>query len=304
MISEINKRIRSGDAIVLTDAEFTEKIGSGHELSLSDVDVVTVELHSPMSGTAAMLCVPVTGRGIFTRAKKIWLNGTPGFPGPAPNERLGEVDTLIFAGQAARDKQNGYNSAKLFFDMIKREEVQVECLSQEGDTYRNTFTLDQIPFARMYVYNCFFDGLPVTDENRQRIPNRHFNTISTGSKVLLNKALGIVIGYGSRSSPERPSLSMAADMFKMDPDAMVSSENASGPVIENSLTLAIPVLDEGVLKDLSAWLTGRNFGRSQKSLTVPEIEMARYLKELIIRGNFLLTKSDEVGPSAFERVNP
>lgn len=302
-ISEINKRIRSGDAVVLTDAEFIEKIGSGHELSLSDIDVVTVELHSPMSGTAAMFCVPVAGKGIFTRAKNIWLNGIPGFPGPAPNERLGEVDTLVFAGQAARDKQNAYNGAKLFFDIIKREEIHVECLSQERDTYRSTFTLDQIQFARMYVYNCFFDGLPVTDENRQPNPNRHFSTIGTGSKVLLNKALGIVIGCGSRSSSERPSLSMAADMFDMDPETMASSENASEPVIKNSLTVAVPVLDEGILKDLSAWLMGSNFERSQEGLSVPEIEMARYLKELIIKGNFLLTKSDEVEQSALERVH-
>lgn len=299
-ISSINEKIGVGKAVVLTDIELKEIILGGREPGMADVDVVTISWHASMQGTAAMLCVPVAERGVFTRAKKIWLNGVPGLPGPAPNERLGVVDTLIFAGQSVSDKQNAYNGARLFFDLLNKKEIQVECLSEEGGNFKSTFTVDKLLFARMYVYNCFFNGLPKADAVGQYNPNRHFETIGPGSKVLLNKARGIVIGDGTRSSPERRSLSLAADMFDMDPDTMVSSENSSEPVIRNSIALPIPILNEGILMDLSAWLMERNLERSGDVLRVPETEMARFLKELIVRGDFLLTKSAEVEPSALE----
>ena len=155
-ISHINNKIKNGKATVLTDQELLKEVREGRSPKLPDIDIVTTSCQFPSSGMAAMLCVPVTGRGVFTRAQKIWLNGILGFPGPAPNERLGVVDTLIFADQPAGDPQADYNGAQLLLDIIDRKKIRVECISVEGGTYENSFTLDQVEFARMYVYNSFF----------------------------------------------------------------------------------------------------------------------------------------------------
>ena len=296
-VSLLNRKIKEGKALVLSDSEFVHEIRAGHRFGVADVDVVTVAWNSAITGTAVMLCVPVTKRGVFTRAGKIWLNGVPGFPGPAPNERLGVVDTLIFAEQLSRDTQTHYNGAMLFVDLMRKGEVEVECLSEEGDTYRNTVTLDQLQFARMYIYNCFVCGLPGGVEKVTPHACHHLAPVVTGSKILLNRAPGIVIGSGTRSAPGRRSLSLSAEMFEMDPEVMSRTGGGAETGITNSIALAIPVLDEEGLRDLSSWLLAGRFAGQREDLQGRESDMSRSLKELVLKGSFLLTGFDMKSPA-------
>lgn len=261
-IPEINARIMAGEATVLTAAEL------GRETA-DHADVVTIAFQAPLSGSSAMLVVPVAGRGVFTRAAKIWLNGIQGFPGPAPNERLGLVDTLIFADQKSKDAESKYSGSELLADIVEKKEIKVECISVEGDTYESEFTIEQVQFARMYVYNSFLPTSP---------SGAHFATIRTGSRVLLNKAQGTVIGSGTRSSPERRSLSLTAEMFDMDSSLL----RGDGGGVSNSVALAIPVFDGTVLASLIAW--SEEHGGAN--------DAAEHLKELIQSKEFLLTDSD------------
>lgn len=285
-ISSINKKIKEGSAVVLTEMEFIEEIQDGHKLNASDIDVVTTACCAETSGTAAMISVPVTGRGVFTRAHRVWLNGVLGYPGPAPNERLGLVESLVFASQPADDKGNNYNGAKLFLDILRRKEIHAACLSLEGDIYETSFHLDEIEFARMYIYNCFFKKLSPEDKTSSK--TSHLKTIRCGSKILINKAPGVVTGSGTGSAPEHRALSVAADMFGMDPKDMEESETG----IKNSIVLAIPVITEGVLKDLAACLMEERGRKSEDSIDIPEKAAAEYLKQCIQKGEFLLISSD------------
>jgi uncharacterized protein (DUF39 family) len=289
-ISFINKKIEDGKAVILTETEFLEEIRKGYRFKLSDVDVVTTAFHAETSGTAAMLVVPVAERGIFTRAKRIWLNGVLGFPGPAPNERLGLVDTLIFADRVADDERGNYSGAELIAGIVNREKIQVECLSVEGDTYESSFTLDQVEFARMYVYNSFINRFYA--ENQTSLKTSHLKTIRAGTKILLNRAKGIVIGCGTRSAPQCRSLSFAADMFEMAPECMRQSETDRGMSIINSVTLAIPVLTEDILNDFADCLMEGRHREFERSAFNLEEALAEYLKRLIETGEFLLTSSD------------
>jgi uncharacterized protein (DUF39 family) len=291
-VSLINRKIGEGKAVVLSDLELVRKIRAGQHIGVSDIDVVTASWNAVIAGTAVMLCVPVAKRGIFTRARRIWLNDVPGFPGPAPNERLGLVDTLIFAGQLSRNKQTDYDGASLFVDILRKEKVEVECLSEEGDTYRNTFTIDQLQFARMYIYNCFLDRSPAGDGRTIGNTRRHLLPVAVGSKALINRAIGIVVGSGSQSTPERRALSLAADMFGMDPEVMIGAVDKAGKAITNSIALAIPVLSEEGLGDLALWLLADKFAGREEGLHSPENDMAQYLKELVAKGGFFLTDSD------------
>ncbi|MFH1932947.1 MAG: homocysteine biosynthesis protein [Pseudomonadota bacterium] len=289
-ISHINHKIKNGEATILTDEELVEGVQKGRDFKLSDVDVVTTSCQVASSGAAAMLCVPVAGQGVFTRAKKIWLNDVPGFPGPAPNERLGLVDTLVFADQQAIDRQGNYNGAKLIWDIIRREEIQVECLSVEGDTYESSFTLDQVEFARMYVYNSFFKKLCA--QNKSASKNNHLKTIRAGSKILLNGAKGIVVGCGTRSAPGNRSLSLAADMFEMDPTNIMEFNTDSGMAITYSVALAIPVVTEEVLNELVECLVDESTQASEDHIYHLEKAVAEHLKQRISEGEFLLISSD------------
>jgi uncharacterized protein (DUF39 family) len=272
-IALINARIEAGQAKVVTAAEL------GRTTS-QDVDVVTLAYQTPISGSSAMLVVPVAERGVFTRAERIWLNGIQGFPGPAPNERLGLVDTLVFADQKSKDPEASFSGSDLLLELIEKKKIEVECLSVEGDTYQSEFTIEQVQFARMYVYDS---PLPTSGSEA------FFGTIRAGSRVLLNKAQGTVIGCGTRSSPERPSLSLTAEMFDMD-----SALLGGNGILCNSVALAVPVLDQAMLTSLFGWWrrqssAGRGAGVGAKSA---QIELAEHLTELIVAKEFLLTDSD------------
>ena len=288
-ISHINEKLKKGKAVILTDMGFKDQIQKGVEFNLAGIDVVTTAFCAETSGTAALIGVPVVGRGVFTRAKKLWLNGVPGYPGPAPNERLGLVEGLFFSSKMSNNRKDRYNGALLIRDIIRKEEIQVECLSVEGDTYRTTFTLDQADFARMYAYNCFFRKLCAKNKASSR--DSHLKTIKAGSKILLNKSPGIVIGCGTRSTAESRSLSLAADMFEMDPDTINESKSDNGTSLTNSVALAIPVLTEKILTTLRERLKEdkpRGFEDSNNT----ENEMAEYLKHIMEKGEFLLNSSD------------
>ena len=260
-IPEINARIMAGEAKVLTAAEF----GRG---SADDADVVTLAFQAPLSGSSAMLVVPVAGRGVFTRAAKIWLNGIQGFPGPAPNERLGLVDTLVFADHASK-ADPAYDGTRLLADLMERKDIAVECISVEGDRYQSEFTIDQVQFARMYVYNAF---LPVSSSYAP------LGTVRAGSRVLLNRAQGTVIGYGTRSTAERQSISLTAEMFDMDPSVLAGDDGG----LSNSVGMAVPVLDDTIRAGLIAWSREHSCDDG----------VAEQLKGLIQSKDFLLTDSD------------
>jgi len=288
-ITNINEKIKAGAAVVLTDREFMQEIQKGIEFNLPDIDVVTTAFCAETSGTAAMIGVPVAERGVFTRANKLWLNGVLGYPGPAPNERLGLVEGLFFSSKMSNNRKDNYSGAQLIRDVIRREEIQVECLSVEGDIYKTTFTLDQADFARMYIYNCFFEKLCSKTNVSSR--DSHLKTIKAGSKILLNKSPGIVIGCGTRSIPENRSLSLAADMFEMDPDAINEFESDRCTTLTNSVALAIPVLTVGILNDLKECLKADQLPCLEDK-THAENKMAEYLKHIIEKGEFLLSSSD------------
>jgi uncharacterized protein (DUF39 family) len=289
-VSEINRKILAGEARVHTEMELRDHLESGVDLTTLDVDVITMAFHSSMAKTAAMLLVPVTGRGVFTRAEEIRLNGVTGYPGPAPNERLGVVDTLIFADQVCDLDEAGDKAARLFADMLNNAEISVECVSVEGGTYTSSFSLQTLQFARMVTYNT---SIPLSRVNSGSDPlgaNMHLGTLRVGSKVLLNKAPGIVVGCGTRDPST--SLSLSADMFEMDPTCLGEVSGEPGPPITHSVALAIPVVNTSVVESVAEYLGRMQKSSDQTGFHESDTSMATYLQELILSKAFLLNESD------------
>jgi uncharacterized protein (DUF39 family) len=66
--------------------------------------------------------------------------------------------------------------------------------------------------------------------------------------VLLNGGTGYVTGTGTRSSPQRPCLSVVADMHGMQPGFMGGFRTSAGPEVIQTWAVPIPVLDPDVLE--------------------------------------------------------
>lgn len=283
-IREINEKLKKGKAVVMTSLDFKEEVRRGHKFEVGEVDVVTCATRGIMSGTAAMFVVPVTGPGIFARAEKIWLNGIPGMPGPAPNERLGVVDVLIHGTGYSKYHPMGYGGGHLFRDLLEGKEIHAEVESVDGRFFESHFTLKDLDFARFYTFrNTFMNYSAFANfkdmasyRNNPRsifaprfIPrgrgvsfsgsgglnplenDKKFRTLRAGMKVLLNKAPAVVVGCGTRSKPEKPNLSIVGDMFQMDPEFLGGFKTSYGPEITNTVAIPIPLLCQEIIDGIT-----------------------------------------------------
>lgn len=276
-IESVQERISEGKAKVYTASEFKRLVREGRRPALEDVDVVTCGTMGVMSGTMAVMSIPVAEAGVFKRADSITLNGVPGTVGPCPNESLGLVDCIVY-GTSRRDRE--YGGGHLFRDLVSGSPVRVE-VSSDGRMFTNEITLDEIPFARMITtrgafrnYTCFVNGSdsPFTTifSGPEPMPgdlseasvsgcgeinpvqnDPGLSYLHAGATVLLNGSPGMVIGTGTRSSPGKPNLSMAADMHGMDPSYMGGFRTSEGPECMTSVATAIPVLDDSSLECVS-----------------------------------------------------
>ncbi|MBN1432230.1 MAG: methanogenesis marker 16 metalloprotein [Methanomicrobiaceae archaeon] len=275
-VDEINQKIREGNTVVFTAQEFKKKIRDGEILTPEDVDVVTCGTCGVMSGTMAILSVTVAEPGAFRRADSISLNGVPAFPGPCPNEGLGLVDLVVYGTSHA---SSSYGGGNLFRDLADEKEIEVVAESG-GKTFEATIYGDELPYAKMITsrsafknYSAFVNAFPdpvstifsVTPLSGglsqatvsgcgeinplQNDPEIRF--LKSGAKVLLNGSDGIILGEGTRSSPDKPNLSVSADMKDMMPEFMGGFRTSAGPECITSIGAAIPVLDERSIHHLS-----------------------------------------------------
>lgn len=273
--ARINAQISAGTAEVLTLEQVCERARGGLP---SGVDLVTLAFPVAISGSAAVFVVPIAGRGVFTRAEHISINGIPGHPGPAPNERLGVVDTLIFADERRLDDGN-YDGASLFLELLQGRVVEAECHSVEGTTHRNAFALKAVDFARFYVYNA---SLPAGAASIRYLRD----ALVPGTRIVLNGSQGIVVGPGTRDRPDAMALSITADMQDMDADLMSSEGGRPRHVV----ACALPVRDAATIARLVEW-TGSAAG---EALSCPAaLRAATGLQQLIQKGQFQLS---ETGP--------
>lgn len=268
-VAEINEKIGNGSAVVYTAAEFKRLIREGAEVSAADVDVVTTGTCGVMSGTAAILSVPVAEPGTFERAERAWANGVPCMPGPCPNERLGIVD-LIVSGTTRAGA--GYGGGHLFRDIVEGREIEV-VVEAADRTVEARVTIDDFSYARIFTtrtayrnYTAYVNTQPTRVKTIFSLegltgPCREVSVsgcgeinplqndllglaVSAGTPVLLNGSVGIVTGEGTRSTPDRPNLTVIADMAGMQPRYMGGFRTSAGPECITSLGVAIPVLDD------------------------------------------------------------
>ena len=283
-IAEINEKLKNGKAVVMTAMEFKKEVRSGYKFKVSDVDVVTTGTRGVMSGTSAMLAIPLAEKGAFSRAKKMWLNGVPCIPEANPEEGTGVVDTVLYGTEESRDHHGHYGGGNVLRDLVEGKQIEVECLTDKGKTVSTSITLAELKFARLYNFrNCFQNYMAFGNFKNQRLYREnptsifscrpvplmrgltmsgsgelsplendpHGKVIKSGTKILLNGATGVIVGNGTRSSPAKKCLFVAGDMFGMDPQYMGGFNTSFGVEVTNGLAVPFPITDQDVLDGLS-----------------------------------------------------
>jgi putative methanogenesis marker 16 metalloprotein len=274
---EINAKIRNGTVLVMTAAEFKQHIRDGDTMSPDDVDVVTTGTFGVMSGTYAVLNIPVAEKKAFIKADRVWLNGVPAVPGPCPNENLGLVDLIVYGTAHANAS---YGGGHLLRDLVAGNPVEV-LVKAKQKTFNRTVTLEDLGFARLITTRSAFKNYTALVNPRPRSVNSTIfsvtpmqgsfkeasvcgcgeinplendpcmRIIGPGTHILVNGGEGYVMGIGTRSSAERPNLSFFADLKGMDPDMMGGFVTSAGPECLVSCAVPIPVLDKESLRALS-----------------------------------------------------
>ena len=277
-IEEIQTKLDSGDAVVLTADEFKRKLRNDEKITVDDVDVVTCGTSGVMSGTTALLHIPISQPGLFNKAKEVYINGIPAYPGPCPNELLGSIDVFLY-GTNHSNTIKDYGGGFLLKDLIDGKEVDVKVIDIEDNEFDTKVTLDDFQTARLIGtrmafknYNSFtnpeedsqksifnaitmdgpytsysFSGCgdinPLANDPKQEI-------IKEGTKILLNGAEGFIIDNGTRSNDEKPNLLLTADIKQMNSYYIGGFKTGMGPEIFDSVAIPIPVLNENILENL------------------------------------------------------
>ena len=164
-------------------------------------------------------------------------------------------------------------------EILEGNSIDVRIESADGKTIENTITVDditrgQIIGARMAFknYTAFtnpnkeevksifaatplegnlrgltFSGCGDLNPLQNDIPH---NVIKEGSKVLLNGAVGYVLGDGTRSSSEKPNLMLSADLTDMDSYYLGGFKTGQGGEVYDTVAIPIPVLNEEIYNNL------------------------------------------------------
>jgi putative methanogenesis marker 16 metalloprotein len=261
----------------MTAQELCNLVRNGEKVTLDDVDVVTSATKGLMSGMYVVLSFEVAPRDEFTRAKNIWINDVPAYPGPCPNERLGIVDLMIFGTSHSRTQPETYGGGHLFRELVEKRDLDVIVETIENRKLRNTINLNDITYAFMHStrtcfknYNAFvnprsepirtiFSTKPLKGNYQQATfcgcgeinpieKDPGLQTIGVGTRFLFNGAEGYISGQGTRSSPVKPNLIGFADLHKMDPQYMGGFVTSAGPETVGSWAVPIPILNEDLLR--------------------------------------------------------
>ncbi|NNF99887.1 MAG: methanogenesis marker 16 metalloprotein [Desulfobacteraceae bacterium] len=274
-IAEINESLKSGDALVMTADELCRAVRKGKSIGFEDVHIVTAATCGLMSGTYAVLSFPLTTPDSFTRAVQLRLNGVDAYPGPCPNERLGIIDAIVHGTRRSIDDP-GYGGGGLFQDIVAGKDIFAEVVDTDGGLHTGYINIHNMPHAKLHgSRHAFRNYVGFVNPSKDPVPtifcsqplppdlagatacgcgeinpiqkDPGLKTIGIGTRVLVNGGIGYVTGAGTRSSTQRPCLTVVADMHSMNPEYMGGFITSAGPEIIQTWAVPIPVLDADLL---------------------------------------------------------
>ncbi len=282
---EINERIRSGEAVVMTAEEVVDLVKTkGVEKAAEKVDVVTTGTFGAMCSSGAFLNLGHADPPI--RMTDIRMNGVEAYGG------LAAVDTYMGATSLIDPPGTGYGGAHVIEDLIAGKSIHLVATGPGTDCYVRKkidtyITLDDINEAYLYnPRNCYQNyGIATNTSDRtlytymgKLLPNMrnatyssagalspllndpHLDTIGIGTRIFLAGGEGYVSWQGTqfKTTPEEVNgvpvsgartLALVGDMKQMD-SRFIRGLDITGYGISMAIGVGIPipVLNEDVMR--------------------------------------------------------
>ncbi len=232
--AEINAKIKTGKAVVLTADDFVSLAEEkGLAAAARQVDVVTTGTFAPMCSSGAFLNLGHPAPRM--KMQKVWLNGVPAYSG------IAAVDVYIGATEVPEDDplnsnypgEFRYGGGHVIEDLVARRPVRLKATSYGTDCYprrelETTITIDDINEAFLFNprnayqnYNCAVNlgsrtiytymgmlkpnlGNAHYSTSGQLSPllkDPHFRTVGIGTRIFLGGGVGYVAWHGTQHFP-------------------------------------------------------------------------------------------------------
>lgn len=285
---EINAKIASGDAVVMTAEEFSELAADeGVSKAARVVDVVTTGTFGPMCSSGAFLNFGHSDPPI--KMSSITLNDVPASGG------LAAVDTYLGAAEPSTTRGIAYGGAHVIEDLLRGREVHLRAFGPGTDCYPRTeidtyVTLDDLNQAYLFNPRNAYQNYAVAVNSSDRalytylgtllprfgnatycsagvlsplLNDPTYRTIGVGTRCFVAGAPGYVAWQGTQHNPDQQrdehgepvapagTLAVIADLKQAHPDYFSAATFTSyGVSAFVGIGVPIPVLDE----DLAATL--------------------------------------------------
>ena len=225
-IEEINEKIKSGSAVVVTAEEIIKIVEEkGYKKAAEEVDVVTTGTFSPMCSSGVFLNFGHSNPPI--RMTKVWLDDVPAYSG------IAAVDAYIGATELSESLGMEFGGAHVIQKLIEGKDIKLYAESYGTDCYprksiSTTINKDNINQAFMFnPRNCYQNYPAATNSTDKTIytymgtllPNfgnvtystsgelsplfndPEYRTLGIGTKIFLGGTEGYVAWEGTQHFP-------------------------------------------------------------------------------------------------------
>ena len=282
---EINAKIKSGDAVVMTAEEAIALAESkGIEKATEEVDVVTTGTFGAMCSSGAFVNFGHSEPPI--RMSNVTLNGVPVCAG------LAAVDAYIGATDERPDSEHGYGGAHVIESLVNGEVVHLKATApgtdcyprKEIDTYISLKTLNQ---AYLYNPRNMYQNYAVATNSSEKtlftymgkllpqygnmtyssagqlsplLKDPTLRTIGIGTRIFLGGGIGYVAWEGTQYKTNVPirngvpsasarTLAVIGDLKGMSSEFLRGmSIHGYGVSLGVGIGVPIPILDENLMK--------------------------------------------------------
>jgi len=285
---EINRKLKSGDAVILTAEEVSKMAEEASpEEIVEKVDVVTTATFGAMCSSGAIINFGHASPPI--RMEKIRLNGVPCYEG------LAAVDSYI--GATACDPENpGYGGAHVIQDLLEGKDVVLEAWGKGTDCYPrkyiktkinidtiNEFTLFNprnayqnynvaVNTTKKMIHTYMGTLLPAlrnatystSGELSPLINDPEFRTIGIGTRIFLGGTQGFVVWPGTQFHTTKPknefgvpvtnaaTISVIGNLKEMSPEYLHAAYfEKYGVSMFIGIGIPIPILDTDIARRVS-----------------------------------------------------
>ena len=285
---EINRKIKSGEAVVLTAEEVSKlALEASPEEIVEKVDVVTTATFGAMCSSGAIINFGHASPPI--RMEKIRLNGVPCYEG------LAAVDSYIGATACDPDNQ-AYGGAHVIQDLLEGKDLVLEAWGKGTDCYprkhiKTTININTINELILFNPRNAYQNYNVAVNTTKKmihtymgtlLPNMRnatystsgelspllndpeFRTIGIGTRIFLGGAQGFVVWPGTQFHTTRPknelgipvtnaaTIAVIGNLKEMSPEYIKAAYfEKYGTSLFVGIGIPIPILDVDIAKRVS-----------------------------------------------------